>query len=157
TNFTPLEPDVFTGTSVGAYNAAFLVSQWKAQGSAANANLEQIWLNDVASRLQKTNGAFRIRGLSAFNPFSYIPNPLKPISELTADSTTIIGDLLQRGIELVSGQGTLLERGTNLFNFSSFISNSPLRQLIADTINFAEIRKSDKKLVIIATNWVQGI
>src|SRR5262249_50336993 len=93
TNFTPLEPDVFTGTSIGAYNAPFWVSKWKTQGSAANANLEQIWLNDVASRLKKTNGAFRIRGLSALNPFSYIQTPLKPISELAADSTAIIGDL----------------------------------------------------------------
>ena len=31
----PVEPDIFTGTSIGAFNAALLVSQWDEYGTAA--------------------------------------------------------------------------------------------------------------------------
>src|SRR5262245_6824633 len=58
----PLNPDIFVGTSVGAYNAAFLVSRWDIYGSAAIASLEQTWLDHVSSSRQKpNNGVFRVR------------------------------------------------------------------------------------------------
>ena len=50
---TPLEPDIFTGTSVGAFNAAFLVSCWHKYGLASVANLENVWLSGLKSRSQK--------------------------------------------------------------------------------------------------------
>jgi predicted acylesterase/phospholipase RssA len=157
TGYQPLNPEVFTGTSVGSYNAAFLTSAWRTQGPAANSDLEQIWLSQISEVPRGCgNGAFRIRGLDPFNPFCYLPNPFKPMVQLAGDSVSLTGDLLQRSINLLTGQGTMLERGVNLLNMSSFISNDPLRQLIDHTINFAEIRKSDKKLVIIATNWIRG-
>ena len=57
-----LEPDVFAGTSVGSYNAAFLVSRWGTYGSAAIASLEQLWLDTVSSSTDKPdNSVFRIR------------------------------------------------------------------------------------------------
>ena len=44
TSYRPLDPDILTGTSCGAYNAAVLVSQWDEFGSASAGNLETIWL-----------------------------------------------------------------------------------------------------------------
>ncbi len=79
--YRPLDPDIFAGTSVGSYNAAFLVSQWEMYGPAAIANLEQVWLDKVSSSSAKVqNGVFRIRhDLREFtNPRSFIPNPLEP-------------------------------------------------------------------------------
>jgi predicted acylesterase/phospholipase RssA len=65
----PLDPDIFVGTSVGAYNAAFLVSRWDVYGTAAIASLEQTWLDYVSSSRQKTNnGVFRIRN----NPWEFL-------------------------------------------------------------------------------------
>ena len=57
----PLDPDVFVGTSVGAYNAAFLVARWSDYGTAAIASLEQTWLDYVSSSRQKPhNEVFRV-------------------------------------------------------------------------------------------------
>ena len=59
TAFRPLVPDILTGTSIGSYNAAFLVSQWQTYGSAAIANLEQI----LAQRLEQQSARVSQRGL----------------------------------------------------------------------------------------------
>src|SRR4030095_16417708 len=62
TNHEALAPDIFTGTSVGSYNAAFLVAQWDAYGPTAIANLERVWLDRLSDSAQRCgNGVFRIR------------------------------------------------------------------------------------------------
>ena len=53
TDYQPVIPDIFTGTSVGSYNAAFLVAQWARYGPAAIDNLEQVWLNQVSDNAQQ--------------------------------------------------------------------------------------------------------
>src|SRR5262252_5790761 len=61
TNYQPLEPDIFVGTSVGSCNAAFLVAQWATYNTLSIANLERIWLDNVSSNGQKCdNGVFRV-------------------------------------------------------------------------------------------------
>src|SRR5215472_4499680 len=62
TNYVPLDADILTGTSVGAFNAALLAAQ---SGSCLDAalRLEDIWLKQVADRPGSCgNGIFRIRG-----------------------------------------------------------------------------------------------
>ena len=61
TNYQPLEPDIFAGTSIGSFNAAFLVSQWDQYGSTAVANLERFWLDRLTGGFHN-NGVFRLRG-----------------------------------------------------------------------------------------------
>ena len=160
TNFEPLDPEIITGTSVGAYNAAFLTSQWEEYGTAAVANLEQIWLYDISESWRHCgNGAFRIRGnpLPLFNPFCYIPDPLKPWGQLFEDGRTLAWDGLQRLVSLVSETETpVLERLVNLIRFSSFVSTSPLVDLIHETIRFDSLRRSDRLMRIAATNWALG-
>src|SRR5215472_6066905 len=59
-----IRPSIYTGTSVGAINAAFMVSQ-SGEGippDQAIERLENAWLNVIAeSPLTCGNGAFRIR------------------------------------------------------------------------------------------------
>src|ERR1041384_3523091 len=45
TNYSPLMPDVFAGTSIGAYNASLLVAEIDNRGSSAIDHLEHIWLD----------------------------------------------------------------------------------------------------------------
>ena len=160
TNYEPLDPDIITGTSVGAYNAAFLTSQWGEYGTAAVANLEQIWLYDISSSWRHCgNGAFRIRGnpLPLFNPFCYIPDPLKPLGQLFEDGRTLVWEGLHRLVSLATETDTpFLERFVNLVSFSSFVSTSPLVDLIHETINFDNLRRSDRLMSIAATNWALG-
>jgi predicted acylesterase/phospholipase RssA len=155
----PLDPYVFAGTSVGSYNAAFLVSRWDVYGTAAIGSLEQLWLEDVSSSSQKpNNGVFRIREdpREYFNPRSFIPNPLEPFYHLVGDSAVLAWDGLQRAVNLVMAQEPLLQRVAQLLDFTSFIVLEPFRQLVNDTIGFSEIRRSQRKLLIAATNWELG-
>ena len=160
TQYEPLDPDIFAGTSVGAYNAAFLVSRWDTYGSAAIASLEETWLDEVSSHRQKPhNGVFRIRDdpREFVNPISYVLNPLQPFNHLIGDSAMLAWDALQRAGNLVLAQDTsLLERTVQLFDFTSFISIEPFRQTLNETIGFQEIRRSQKDLMIATTNWEMG-
>src|SRR5258708_1348975 len=61
TDFQPLAPDIVSGTSIGALNAAFLVSQWAELGAAAGGALERLWLERLAGGI-RGNGVFRLRG-----------------------------------------------------------------------------------------------
>ncbi|MCP3964454.1 MAG: hypothetical protein GY719_42035 [bacterium] len=160
TNFKPLEPDIFLGTSVGAYNAAFLASRWDSRGTSAVSDLEKIWLNDIGQQsLAKGNGAFRIRTnpIDVLNPFSYFPNPLKPLSNLLQDTVSVAWEATQRAGNIFGARGTpFLERAVNLVEFSSFISVDPLERLVHSTIQLDRLRNSSKKLRIAATNWALG-
>src|SRR5205085_841645 len=50
-----LNPDIFAGTSVGAFNAAFLVAKWMSYremaipGTVAIADLERFWLEKICN------------------------------------------------------------------------------------------------------------
>jgi NTE family protein len=160
TKYKPLDPEIFAGTSVGSYNAAFLVSRWDVYGSAAIASLEQVWLDAVSSSRQKPdNGVFRLRDdLREFiNPMSYVLNPLQPINHLIGDSAFLAWDGIQRAVNLVTAQETpLLERVVQLFDFTSFISLEPFKQTLTGTIWFQEVRRSHKALMIATTNWEMG-
>src|SRR5580693_1836035 len=58
----PLDADVFTGTSVGNFNAAVLTMLPGNPVEAAK-RLEQIWLYEIADRGgARGNGVYRIRG-----------------------------------------------------------------------------------------------
>jgi predicted acylesterase/phospholipase RssA len=160
THHQPLDPDIFVGTSIGSYNAAFLVSHWETYGPAAIANLERVWLDTLSGNAQQYgNGVFRIRAsLTEFiNPTSFIPNPLRPFIQLAADSALLAWDGLQRVVNaVIEPEASLLQRVTDLFDFTSFVSSQPFTQTLYETIQFANIRRAEKELKIIATNWETG-
>lgn len=160
TNHEPLAPDIFTGTSVGSYNAAFLVAQWDTYGPTAIANLEQVWLDRVSDSPQRCgNGIYMIRGTPRqfVNPICFIPNPLHPFMQLAADSAFLAWDGLQRVMNVALEQeAPLLRRFTELVNFTSFVSLTPFTETVRETIEFANIRRSEKVLRIAATNWETG-
>ena len=60
TNRRPLEPEIFTGTSVGAYNAAVLVSKAELDARASVAHLQDLWLDRIAGGLAD-NGVMCLR------------------------------------------------------------------------------------------------
>ena len=159
TNFQPLVPDIFTGTSVGAYNAAFLVSQWDTYGKESVTNLERAWLDILSDDAQKCgNGVFRIRAnpVKFLNPLCFIPTPLQPFSQLGEDSAILTWEGLQRAINFATAPEGLLQRAVNLLNFSSFVSREPLVRSLRETIQFPAIYQSKRALRIAATNWATG-
>jgi predicted acylesterase/phospholipase RssA len=161
TDHKPLDPYVFSGTSVGAYNAAYLVSHWKEYGPSVIANLEQLWVDEISTRLSRCgNSMFRLRGdpREYLNPACYFPNPLQPLSYFVQDTATLGWEFLRRSVQFATDQeAPIVDRVASLFNFSSFVSTDPLDHLVRETINYVNIRAAAAKhLCITATNWSLG-
>jgi len=153
----PLDPPVLTGTSIGSFNAAYLVSQWDTYGAAAVGMLEAIWLEQFAEN-SCGNGGYRIRlnPLEVFNPLCFLKNPLQSLSQHVRDSAYIGWDMTQRLAHFASSGEPLLQRAIDLINITTFISTSPWEQVIKKNIDFDALRKSTKSLSIATTNWTTG-
>ncbi len=156
----PLVPEICAGTSVGSFNAAFLVSTLGTYGPAAAGNLESVWLERLAQNRQLgTNGIFHLRGNPAvfLNPLRYVPNPFRPFLDAAKDGAYLFWDGLNRTVNVfANSEASLPQRLTELINFSSFISAAPLQQTISEVISFRQIRQAETKLRIPATNWTTG-
>jgi NTE family protein len=155
----PLNPAIFSGTSIGSFNAAFLVSRWQRQGTASISDLERIWVDRLAEGPQSCgNGGFRYRSnpLDLINPRCYLPNPFRPLLQAARDGFTLSWDGLQRIVHLLQSVAPIEERVLGLFDLSSFIERFPLERTVMETIQFEDIRRSDKQLMIAATNWQTG-
>jgi predicted acylesterase/phospholipase RssA len=159
TGHSPLAPDIFAGTSIGSFNAAFLASQWDTYGAAAAGNLESVWLDRLAQNDQGANGAFRFRGdpFEFLEPTRYVPNPFQPFLQLVEDTAYLAWDGLQRTVHFATNRDeSLRQRLAELPNFTSFVSTAPWERTIQDTIRFESLRSSSRQLRIAATNWTTG-
>src|SRR5258708_15600335 len=150
----PLAPRIFTGTSVGAYNAAFL-AQHAAAGAASGGWLEEIWRRRIASTVASCgNGVYRLRG----DPLRWIdPGCLaRPVANLVttaADAAFWAGYGLVRGLNFLTSDEPLRARTAELFDFGAFFSEAPLAALIEDTIDPARLAASPAALPVTATDW----
>ncbi len=154
-----LNPGILTGTSVGAYNAAFIVSRPDEDICAIMTALESVWLNQLAERSGSCgNGVFRFRA----NPFRYAnascfaSNPFLPLNELADDSTFFARDFFTRAVNFVASAGTLSGRALELVDFTSLVTAAPFRILISKLISLEGIRRADRILRVEATNWETG-
>jgi hypothetical protein len=159
TNYQPIDADIFTGRSVRAVNAAFMVSQpWRASAETV-ADLEHFWLYEVADDPRRYgNRVFRFRFelVDFFKIRGLTTNPIQPFAQLLEDSVFLAQDFFGRAIDFVRSLESLENRRLDLFNLKSFISVEPLRQLLKECLSLEGIRRSDKLLRIIATNWETG-
>src|SRR5262249_8504195 len=127
TSGTPLDPDIYSGTSVGNYNAAFLAMN---EGGALEANkrLRAVWTDRVADNGDgRGNGVYRIRG----NPFDYTDlrapgSPLEQLQRLLVDTASLGRAAAPRVLNLFSHE-RLLERMKELVNISAFLNVEPFR------------------------------
>ncbi|MBC8029073.1 MAG: patatin-like phospholipase family protein [Pyrinomonadaceae bacterium] len=152
-----LEPDVYTGTSVGSFNAAVMVSQPDVTGLRAVERLEEIWLNEVAEGSGSCgNGVYRFRA----NPLRYLDpdcfaNPFQPIADLSGDAAFLARSFFTRGFNFLAARG-LVKRALQLVDLSAFISVEPFREMLGRTLRLETVRHSPKELRIVATNWETG-
>ena len=162
TRYQPLEPDIFTGTSVGAFNAAFLVSLWDVYGQAAISNLESVWLDRLSreSRVGSASGGYRYLAnpLEFFDPRSFFTNPVASITRLADDSLYLFWDFLNRFMYVVNPPDPepLTERLLYTLAIDNFITRDPFRRLVEQIVRFDSIRRTQKKLRVAATNWETG-
>lgn len=161
TGHTPLHPDIFTGTSVGAFNAAFLVSCWQTHGQAAIANLENVWLSRLSrdARTPTNNGyRFLANPLEFFDPRHLTSDPVGSFSRLTSDTFYLFWDFLDRFRYVINPQENdpLVARLLHTLAIDNFISREPFNRLVREVVNFESIRSSSKVLNVATTNWETG-
>ena len=152
-----LRASIFTGTSVGAYNAALLAAKADMGMSAAMKNLESIWLKRISGELAD-NGVLRIRGVpwTLFDLEKLIRKRWEYITEATADAAFLSVTAGKRLAEFFSSDSSLIDRTMEMLDFSSFVSTDPLTKLVGETITLQELNRSRLILKIAATNWVSG-
>jgi NTE family protein len=158
TDYKPLSPEVYTGTSVGALNAAFLASQVDVTAPVALTRLEELWRERIANTLEACgNGILRIRGLpfQGLDP-GCIRHPLDDVRQLARDGVYFTNYFFRRGSNLLFGSGSLRTRVAETVDLTAIISREPLDDLVTQAIDIESLRASSKKLTIAATNWKNG-
>jgi NTE family protein len=157
---TDLDPEVYTGTSVGAINAAVMVSQ-SGKGvhpAEAIAFLEDAWLNIIgASSRRCGNGAYRIRAdLFRYLQPHCLTNPAQSFQELTEDGAFLARSFLTRTVNFFNSTGSIPTRALEFVDLSAFVSPEPVERLVREVISLESVRLSPKKLRVVATNWATG-
>jgi NTE family protein len=162
TEFQPLDPDIFTGTSVGAFNAALLVSVWETHGQASISNLETTWLNRLAreSRRDAANSGYRFLAnpLEFFDPRNFFANPVASFTRLADDSLYLFWDFFNRFMYVVNppDEEGLTERLLYTIAIDNFITREPFNRLVREVVKFDAIRRNRRELRVAATNWETG-
>jgi len=158
TGFRVPTVEVFTGTSVGAYNATFLAAQPGASGAAAVASLDQVWRERIANTpAQCGNGIYRVRGLpfQGLSPGCLL-HPLEALRELAQDGAFAAGFTLTRSLDVAVSCLPPLARVVETIDLSALVSAEPMDSLVHETIDFSVLLASGKALTIAASNWAEG-
>jgi len=157
--YRPLDPGIYTGTSVGAYNSAVLSSRPGTPGSRVIEELEAIWLDRLANTLWNCgNGVFRVRGA----PFQFLDpgclvRPLQSLAAFGRDAAELAGFGALKGAQFVTSGAPLQSRLLSLIDLEAFVSETPLAEVLHDTVDLDSLRRSEQRLVIAASNWERGI
>jgi NTE family protein len=152
----PIAPVIFSGTSVGSYNATFLATQ---TGDFATrvARLVATWHDRIANGDDHCgNGVYRIRGL----PFQGLSrgcfsHPLQALTELAHDGVVLTQAAVNRGIAIARSQLPPLARLAETFDLTAIFSSSPLQQLVQETLDPRRLI-GGLELRVVATNWQAG-
>jgi NTE family protein len=162
TGCQPVVADIYTGTSVGSYNATVMAELGDLPGPAAVEELERIWRTRIAATTERCgNGVYWIRGVpfQAIDP-GCLPgcllHPLDALAELAADAVSLSRTALVRGASLVFSQAPLPTRIAETIDLAAFISAEPLHDLVRETVHPDRLRASPKSLTVVASNWRDG-
>lgn len=154
TRFEKIEPSIYTGTSVGSYNAAFMVSQSEYSDIAAAENLEQKWKAGVTPRL-------RANPFDYLDPRFYLRDPITPWVNLGKDALHISRDLVRRAGDFVASFNPAqplagFEEQLIDFEWDILADITPTSSMIRNNIDLENLRRSIKKLRITAADWKKG-
>jgi predicted acylesterase/phospholipase RssA len=159
-NNPPIDPYCFCGSSVGALNAAAMVSNADLGFEEALDRLERIWLERIAvPSANSSTGVFRLRGdFTQYFNSQLATNPLKPLLDIGSDLIHLTRETLQRLTYASSTSGTFADRAVQISEFTEWMDFTPLRQLIRECIDIKKIGEAKRyKLRITALDWQDGV
>lgn len=159
TNYQPLTPDVFTGTSAGSVNAAAMLGEMEAGNPDPAAYLEELWLGRIArTGTSCGSGVYRMRGNpSRFTDFGcLITRPFQPALDLIQDIGHLARESVQRGNHFLTSTERVGQRLLDQLNLSTFVSVDRFQEILNTAIRFDLIQKSRKYIRIGAVRWDTG-
>lgn len=159
TGFRPLAADIFTGTSVGAFNAGNLAARFERSLAENVAFLAELWHRRIAGRpVNCGNGVYSVRGA----PFQGLDPAC--FTQPVADAVRLAGDGLffarygaARTAAFLRSDEPLATRFLDSIDIAAFISPEPLYRLAAETIDVEALGRSPRRLVIAASDWKNGV
>ena len=155
----PAVPDIYSGTSGGAFNAALMASSRDENCLDTVARCESVWLSSLAGRGRfSENGAYRLRGnlLDLFDSARGGHQASSPTQILFGDQVFLFRELWPRLIGLVSFDRSIDERISDLVDLSAFFDTSPMEKAIRECIALEEIHSSPRRLYVATTDWATG-
>lgn len=156
-----LAVDIYSGTSVGAYNASFMVANAR-QGTDLEVLLEldKVWRERIANTLLSCgNGVYRIRGLpfQGFDPGCLL-RPVQSSFTLAADAAYFTKLFAAETVKFFApSDEALLSRFLQAVDIGAFFSPAPLAELLEQTIDRRGLLGGPKKLTVVATNFRRGV
>lgn len=159
TDFRPVAPGVFTGTSAGALNATVMASRSDLNAGEVVRILEGIWLYEVSSgECCGGNGVYRLRGIPALSGErgSLGLEGARMLERLGADLASFASNGVAKAAEFV-GKGQEIQ--SSLLSFLSvtpLVSDDPLKALISKNVDLQSLRSSEIELAVVTTNWSRG-
>jgi predicted acylesterase/phospholipase RssA len=154
----PVNPYCFSGTSLGGFNAAVMVSLAEQSLQDGVGCLERIWLDKIAvSSAKSSTGFFRVRAepTQYFN-FESVLNPLKPSVELMTDMLHFGEQAFRRFGWAVAASNTVPDGAVRFSELNEWIDIGPVTNLIRTSIDLSKIARSSKMLRVTAVNWTNG-
>lgn len=157
-NYCPVNPEILTGTSAGAFNAAYLSAQTATDPVQAVQNLTDVWLRRLAGDASGCrNGIIRYRldPFTLLNPVCFLQDPAGTLGNIGEDVSFLTRTLGERIQQFVASSGSIQERLAGMLDISTFIVEN-LATLIPEEIDFHNIPGSPRILRIAVTNWTNG-
>jgi NTE family protein len=153
----PVEPDIFTGTSVGAFNATLLAAQPDVPCRVALDRVETLWRTKVADTEERHgNGVFRVRGLPGdLELGALVPTPGR-VAQLVEDSVTIGGEMVTTVGRMLASEERLGARIVASIDGSAFVDTGPLHKLLTESVDFDGLARSNKDLAVVASRWAEA-
>jgi predicted acylesterase/phospholipase RssA len=157
TGHRPLKPQIFTGTSAGAVNAGILVSASELRDPAAH--LEKVWKDQIVVPLPSLSNSicrFRPDLMRWFDVPALLRDPGRPIRDTFEDTVFLSGAFLERTRQLIKRGLPLDQHAMEIFDLTLLFSPQPFHKLVESAIDFAALRCSSLRLVVVTTNWRTG-
>lgn len=153
----PLRLDAVTGTSIGALNAALLLSAADGDWYRAAEYVKDVYLDDLASTACG-GGAVRLRGNPAdlFRAECYATGRRSPVTTFVEDVSLIADDLLQRSADFLRSSAAIEQRLLRFVDLSIFASTRRFAELIRRRVDPSRLRTSSTSVQLLATNWRTG-
>lgn len=155
TGYRPLKVDIYSGASVGAYNAAVIVG-CSLSDLAAVRHLEDIWRRRLSTSPGDPHPVFRLRG-NALNITENLRHPFKSACQFADDMLYYTREFLDRGLIALDLDGLPIYNLGYFIDPAIFLSIEPFAKLIRETVELRGVRSSSKILIVTAADWKSGV